>query len=43
MAGLAINAEATRPCSWVYPMAAGEELGNWEAFECAAATAESSM
>ncbi|OMO68998.1 hypothetical protein COLO4_29313 [Corchorus olitorius] len=46
MAGLTINAvtkEATRPCSWIYPMAAGEELGSWEAFECAAATAESSM
>ncbi|OMO89000.1 hypothetical protein COLO4_19986 [Corchorus olitorius] len=46
MVGLTINAvteEATRPCSWIYPMAAGEELGDWEAFECVTATAESSM
>ncbi|OMO51570.1 hypothetical protein COLO4_37617 [Corchorus olitorius] len=46
IAGLAINAvtgKAIRPCSWIYPMAAGEELSSWEAFGCAAASAEGSM
>ncbi|OMO57946.1 hypothetical protein CCACVL1_25645 [Corchorus capsularis] len=39
----AITEEKARPSSWIYPLVAGEKVGNWETFECAAATAESSM